>query len=89
MPIGMCVCIFMCRHFLLIILKKKDMQPYENVALLPLRIEYIYIYCRSLGMAPLHWFLFMNDCYEGFEALIEKARTSCVCRRILTCADVC
>ena len=26
----------------------------------------------SLAMAPLHWFLFMNDCGEGVEALVEN-----------------
>ena len=26
----------------------------------------------SLAMAPLHWFLFMNDCGEGVEALLEN-----------------
>ena len=26
----------------------------------------------SLAMAPLHWFLFMNDCGAGVEALLEK-----------------
>ena len=26
---------------------------------------------KSLAMAPLHWFLFMNQCGDGVEALVE------------------